>query len=409
MLPISETKKKRPYLYEVDLMRIIFIFGVLLNHTTTTFMQQMTQESAWPHLTLMATHLTIHFTRMGFMFMTGLVLTLNYYHRDDWGNFFRKRFAGSGWPYLLWNLVLLIMVCWLNLPGYSWSNFNSTYLSSILHGDQFYMYYILVTLQLYILFPVIVKIFKKFSGHHWRILVVSFVLQLTLMFTIKYGLPHVDRSDWIWWFKAYGVNVLTYQFYFIFGAYTSLHYHEVQNFISKYIKWIVSVTGILALGTIIYYFWNSKVLNLSYTAAVSPHQPFMLIYDTMVIVTVFYIGKMYAHWRQNGIPHWFDLFVKNGAKISFGIYLDQTIGLTILSIFLGKLTLPDWAYFGLIPVGYLFVMSISYGVAWFCYRVPPFGIFIGRPQWHILPKNRKIKGVVKDDSINKVTFSTTER
>lgn len=61
MLTNTQTtpKKKRPYLYEVDLMRIFFIFGVLLNHTTTTFAAQMA-SSGWPHLLLNSTHLMIH-------------------------------------------------------------------------------------------------------------------------------------------------------------------------------------------------------------------------------------------------------------------------------------------------------------------------------------------------------------
>lgn len=416
MLSISKTRKRLPYLYEVDLMRIIFIFGVLLNHTTTTFMNQMSEEYGWAHLGLMSTHLLIHFTRMGFMFMTGLVLTLNYYQHGSWIRFFEKRFAGSGWPYLLWNFLLLIGACFLSLPGFSWKTFNLTYISSILHGDQFYMYYILVTLQLYILFPFMVRLFRSFTDKHMMILVVSFLAQLALMVAIKYGLPHVDRSGWIWWFKAYGVNVFSYQFYFIFGAYTSLHYDDVLNFINRHIKWIATVTVLLGIGTVPYYVWNIDVLNLSRTAAVSPHQPYMLLYDTMVIVTVFWIGKKYALRRKNGMPHWFNLFVKNGAKVSFGIYLDQMIGLTILGSILAKTDLADWMYLILIPVGYLLVIAVSFGVAWFCYKVPPFGLLIGRPQWHVLKRNRRPKKQVSqrketlsNDKINEFTIQTVEK
>lgn len=406
MLTNTQTtpKKKRPYLYEVDLMRIFFIFGVLLNHTTTTFAAQMA-NSGWPHLLLNSTHLMIHFTRMGFMFMTGLVLTLNYYHRNSWSSFFKKRFAGSGWPYLLWNLVLMVFATLLLLPGFSWANFGSTYLSAILHGDQFYMYYILVTLQLYLLFPLIVKLFKHWSHTHNRILLISFLIQLGLMFAIKYGLPHVDRSNWLWWFRAYGVNVFTYQFYFIFGAYTSLHYQEVNNFIQCHIKPITAVTLTLGLGTIAYYAWNRGILGLTHTAAVSPHQPYMLVYDSLMIVFVFWIGKCYAYWRQHGIWNWFEKFVRNGAKVSFGIYLDQTIGLTILSGLLSLINIPDWALLLLIPLGYIFVIAISFGIAWFGYRVAPFGILIGRPQVHLFKK----KGMVLHDHTNKVIITTTEK
>ncbi|MFC6169782.1 acyltransferase [Loigolactobacillus jiayinensis] len=401
----TTVKKKRPYLYEVDLMRIFFIFGVLLNHTTTTFAQQMVATSGWPHVLLNSTHLMIHFTRMGFMFMTGLVLTLNYYRRDNWPSFFKKRFAGSGWPYLLWNLVLMTFAVIVGIGGFSWSNFGSTYLDAILHGDQFYMYYILVTLQLYLLFPLIVKLFKRLPKAHNRILLISFLLQLGLMVAIKYGLPHVDHSNWLWWFRSYGVNVFTYQFYFIFGAYTSLHYQAVNDFIQQHIKPIAAVTLTLGVGTVVYYAWNRNWLGLSHTAAVSPHQPYMLIYDTLMIIFVFWIGKCYSYWRQHGVWTWFEKFVRNGAKVSFGIYLDQTIGLTLLSGLLSLISVPDWALLLLIPVGYIFVVAVSFGIAWFCYRIPPFGIMIGRPQVHLFKK----KGMVLHDHTNKETITTTKK
>ncbi len=400
----TTTKKTRRYLYEVDAMRIIFIFGVLLNHTTTAFTQSMTDANGWAHMLLLSTHLTIHFTRMGFMFMTGLVLTLNYYHKDDWPNFFKKRFSGSGWPYLLWNFILMVFALIVGAPGFSLNHFVSTYASAILHGDQFYMYYILVTLQLYLLFPLLVWLFKRLEDHHGTIVVVSFLIQLALMFGIKYGLPHIDRSSWLWWFRAYGVNVFTYQFYFIFGAFTSLHYDQMVAFIKHHAKAIGGITLALGLGTVAYYFWNRNVLGLSHTSAVSPHQPYMLVYDTMMIIFVFGIGKLYDRSRTHSIPNWLDRFIKNGAKVSFGIYLDQTIGLAFLRWLLSFTALPDWGYLLLIPVGYVIVIGMSFGIAWFCYKVAPFGILIGRPQIHLFAK----KGAPVHDQTYHATIQSTK-
>ncbi len=82
-------KVKHPYLYEIDLMRLIFIAGVLLNHTTTAFQHQT--SSGLISTGFLATHLMIHFTRMGFMFMTGLVLTMVYYQRQrNWPLFYKN-------------------------------------------------------------------------------------------------------------------------------------------------------------------------------------------------------------------------------------------------------------------------------------------------------------------------------
>ncbi|WP_054735912.1 hypothetical protein [Secundilactobacillus similis] len=62
------------------------------------------------------------------------------------------------------------------------------------------------------------------------------------------------------------------------------------------------------------------------------------------------------------------------------MYLNQIIGLTTLEAILSHLTLADWQLALLIPVGYGFVLVYSFALAWFCYKVAPFGILVGRPQ-----------------------------
>lgn len=90
--------------------------------------------------------------------------------------------------------------------------------------------------------------------------------------------------------------------------------------------------------------------------------------------------------------------------MSFGIYLDQTIGLTLLSYLLKFTHFPDWAYVALIPVGYALVLGMSFGIAWFCYKVAPFGILIGRPQIHLFKK----KGDKAHDQINHASVQSTK-
>jgi len=52
----------------------------------------------------------------------------------------------------------------------------------------------------------------------------------------------------------------------------------------------------------------------------------------------------------------------------------------------------------LLPIGYAFVLGGAFLVSWFCYKVPPFGILIGRPQWHLskLKKSPKTKGAIEN-------------
>lgn len=372
-------KVKHPYLYEIDLMRLIFIAGVLLNHTTTAFQHQT--SSGLISTGFLATHLMIHFTRMGFMFMTGLVLTMVYYRRQrNWPLFYKKRFTTVGVPYILWNTLLLAGSVLLGVGGFTIANFWPDYLSALLHGDQFYLYYVLVTLQLYLLFPAMLWLFKRTAGHHIRLVVASFGVQMLLVIGIKYGLPHVNTSDWLWWFKAYGVNVFTYQFFFISGGLVSLHYEKVKQWLLAHQVLIGWGALSLSIGTIGLYVFNKQVLNFGHNAAVSPHQPYMLIYDVVMIAFVFVLGQRYAVWHTKRPEHWLARLIGHGAQVSFGVYLCQTIAISLLGSLLSLGGFSNGMLILLLPIGYIFILVVSFTIAWLCYRIAPFGWLIGRPQ-----------------------------
>jgi uncharacterized membrane protein len=80
------TKKK--HLYEVDLMRCFFMFGVVLNHVASTFAAALGNKATPAGRFLVSTHLILHFPRFSFMFITGLVLFLGYWGRPE------KKLAG---------------------------------------------------------------------------------------------------------------------------------------------------------------------------------------------------------------------------------------------------------------------------------------------------------------------------
>ena len=389
---MAEAKKKK-YLHEVDLMRVIFIGGVLLNHTTTAFKNNVADGSG-SQLFIEATHLALHFTRMGFMFMTGLVLVLNYYNKENhWLSFWKKRYISVGIPYIGWNAIIMWFATISAGIALNWPNYFKNLTDAIIHGNHYYMYYILVTFQLYLIFPLLVYMFKKLPNHHIAILVTSAIVQILLLIGIKYWLPGVDRSSWWYLFRAYGMNVLVYQFYFVAGAFVAIHYDEVDRFIEKNHRVIGWSTLVLALGTVALFFGNLKILKLSMAGTESVHQPFIFIYDVFMIAFVFWIGRQYAHARNHGLPNWLDRIIKNLSKVSFGIYLTQTIPLILLYGILSVIKVPSIVMLLLLPVGYAFVLGGAFLISWFCYKVPPFGVLIGRPQWHL---SKRTKGVSKN-------------
>ncbi|WP_281165814.1 acyltransferase [Liquorilactobacillus sicerae] len=375
-------KRKHPYLYEVDLMRCIFIFGVLANHTTSAFIANI--SASYPRLILLATHLMLHFTRMGFMFITGLVLFLQHYNDLNMNlfKFWKKRYKGSGIPYLFWNGFFLLFAAWMTGEKLGFSTWLGDWLWAVIHGDHFYMYYILVTFQLYLIFPIMLWLFRKFPNYHLLIFVISALVQLFFLIWAKYIYPIQNHDHWPYLIKYYGNFVLSYQFYFIAGAFTSIHYQQVKKFFVEHQKIIYSLTGLLALGTFGLYYVNDRILKLSQHYTELIHQPYLMIYASMMICSVLCISWAYDRHRLEPKWQWFSRLVAISSKISFGVYLTQTFALTFLLKILAPLNgaAPNWLLLLCLPFGYLFVLGGTWLISYFCYKVPPFGILIGRPQ-----------------------------
>lgn len=372
------TRHGKPYLYEVDFMRCVFIFGVLLNHTTTAFGTAM-NDSLSKSL-IHATHLSLHFTRMGFMFMTGLVLFLNYYGKNSkWLTFWKRRYTSVGIPYLAWNAILLLFVDLFSGIALNGMQYWKDFSYSVLHGNNFYLYYVFVVFQLYLIFPAFIWLFRKFKDHHRTILLVSFTIQLALLIGVKYGLPHIDNSGWPYIFRAYGNNVLMYQAYFLAGGYTAIHYQKVTAFLTKFKKQVYAIAVLLSFGTFLLYEYNGRILKLSFSKMITAQQPYLMVYALVMVAVVFLIGQKYAFYRMHGLNPTVEKFIATSSKVSFGIYLVQTIPLAILSFTLSKLTfIPSWLMFWGIPIGYAFVVGSSFLISYFCLKVPPFDLLIGR-------------------------------
>jgi len=371
-----QQSNKRIYLFEVDLFRIVFILGVLANHTTTLVTHKISTHSM-PYEILMATHISLHFTRMGFMFVTGLVLFMNNYFKPmQILKFWKKRYLGVLIPYLSWTAILTGAENHSSLGDFleNWAHLS-------VYADNYYMYYILVTMQLYLIFPLIVWLFKRFLSYHHMIVIISAVVQLGMLVFIKYQLPNIDTSGWPYLLKNYGFNVFVYQFYFIMGGCAAIHYQEFVVFIRKWHIWFGISSLVFACGTVLLYFYNVHVLNLTLNKAEEVHQPFIFIYDVVIIGYIVWLGLRYADLRKNYLPKWITNFVAIGAKISFGIYLSQTLPLALMFVVLSSLPSGNgWVLLVMLPFIYIITALMGYALSYFFYKVPPFGFLIGRPQ-----------------------------
>src|SRR5579871_6272501 len=97
-------KRSRPYLYEVDRLRIVTALSVVAVHVLAlmTFL-----DATVPALQAQNAFVTLfHFTRAVFMFVTALALVYVYQQkRFTWRAFWKRRGMGVLYPYVFWSFA----------------------------------------------------------------------------------------------------------------------------------------------------------------------------------------------------------------------------------------------------------------------------------------------------------------
>lgn len=364
--PTRTAAGKPRHLYEVDVLRILTFACVIGVHTTS-------HTAASDDVGLNALLALLHFTRLVFFSLTAFVLVYSYTLRPrPMAQFWPKRFLLVGVPYLAWSFVYV---------GSSWllsstrrgdvPDLVRTLAEGIVTGTSWYhLYFLLVTMQVYLLLPVIVWLVRKTRGHHLTTLVVALVVQLVVFAGYKY-FPASDA-----WLHGYQKQFFfSYVFFIVSGAIAADHADAFLRFIRVHrraVLWAFAGVGGLTLGV-----WALQVaLGQSLYAAGTPLQPIEAVWSTAVFVGFLAIGARWADRRRPGSP--VARFVDYASDRSFGIFLSHPLLIWILlygDSWLEAVVPRPW----LTLVTYLLVVVLSVAVTE-AFRWTPLSVpLTGRP------------------------------
>src|SRR5712691_2164544 len=325
----QNNQQARPYIYELDLMRPVTAVTVVAVHVLafTQFLNH-TQAGVQVQNGLIT---SVHFTRDVFMFITALALTYVYFGKPFSGKrFWAKRSIVVLVPYGIWSIAYT----WVNTSQHSPAAFAKLALLNILTGNASYqLYYILLTLQFYLVLPLFLLLLKHIQQHPWRALSISFALQVLVMYLdYRYLQQGTLASSGVWQGVAafQGSFLLTYQFYFILGGLAALYLQQERAFVLRHGKWIVGgfVLALAALG--VHYLLQIDVYHEAPVYASSVLQPIMMFYSPVVIVFLCWLACRWAsRTDQQGHPKGYR-FWHILSDASFGIYLVHVFILTAL-------------------------------------------------------------------------------
>jgi peptidoglycan/LPS O-acetylase OafA/YrhL len=206
----------------------------------------------------------LHLSRNSFFFLTGLVVCYAQltHPRTVWG-FWKRRYWEIGIPYLAWTGIYLVFS--LITVSASWHEVGVFLRHSIPLGYS-QLYFVVVIFQFYLVFPLLLKLMRM-TRHHGRILVAS------LLFAVFFGLfehyrarfaPASDLTRDINGALPLSRDILSYQEFLIAGMLVALHFDQVLQFVGRYYRQILAVTGVVGVLEVLYYMvsvWSGETVE----------------------------------------------------------------------------------------------------------------------------------------------------
>jgi surface polysaccharide O-acyltransferase-like enzyme len=305
------------HVYAVDLVRVLTFASVIAVHTVAT----ITPPDSVP---AGGAAMLLHFTREAFFALTAFVLVHRYRDRLPIVPFWRRRFLLVGVPYVIWSVIYsglaLIMV---PLPPTA----ALTQLGrNLLTGTAWYhLYFLVVTMQFYLLFPLFLRLLRGSRGRHWWLLGISAVLQVGIDAGLHVAHPSGIAAELM---RYDGSFVGSYVFYLVLGGVTALHADRVQAWVRRHPA-IVLAALVLTSAAAEGWYRRSVLGGSSPVAASDVFQPVMVPWCVAVITALFALGVTWAAQRGAGPG---SRAVEIGSDRSFGVFLVHPMVLWALTL-----------------------------------------------------------------------------
>jgi peptidoglycan/LPS O-acetylase OafA/YrhL len=297
------------HVWEIDLVRVLTFAAVVGVHGISA-----TQDAS--NVAAMGVIMLLHFTREAFFAITGFVLVWSSVGRTVRArSFWRKRIPYVLVPYLTWSLIYYWFGM-VNGSGYPWSW--ATLGHDLLYGTaEYHLYFLIVTIQIYVVFPLLVRFVRRTSRFALPVLAVVLVLNLAWFGVLQYG----GFGGWVF-SNAYELFP-TYAVYILAGAYAALHWERVRAVMMAGRRQLLALAGVamlLALGV-----YAAQLGWMNPTAASAVTQPATFASCVSLIVALCLLAQ---RWLAAGMPG--RSIVSLASQISFGVYLAHPLFLQIL-------------------------------------------------------------------------------
>jgi peptidoglycan/LPS O-acetylase OafA/YrhL len=321
----TPARPARRRLDHIDAMRPVKQVGVVSTHAILYFAPVAAAVSSGAALLL------LHVSREGFFFISACMLAYAY---EDLSltnlaglrHFYWRRFLAVGVPYLCWTLIYFFFL----MPTAHYSGVASALrgLAAMAETGYFQLYFLIVIMQFYLVFPLLIMLLRRTRGHHGLVLAATALAQLAiLILTQTHSLPSLMQ-------QASQQDALSYLLYLVSGCIVALHLEQVDVWVRGHARLIVTLTMVAALAAEGLYFLAqygvTSALGSGYSALTAGDSAFLpthIPFNAGVIACGYLAGVALVRPGRSRLTK---AVVRSGADNAYGVYLSQLLVLHTL-------------------------------------------------------------------------------
>ncbi|EGL82037.1 acyltransferase 3 [Caldalkalibacillus thermarum TA2.A1] len=300
-----------------------------------------------------------------FILLSSFVLFYNYYSRPlnrqlIW-SFYKNRLLYILIPYFIFSLIYFSIKVYPQWMELSKGEIFGTFLADLLKGKAWtHLYFVFISIQFYVLFPLLLLLFKRSSFVVKNAIWIGFVAQWIFVLYNHYNVITTQT----------GSIAIKYMSYYFLGAYLGIHYDRLKNiivvtkdkFFSKigvywialWLIWLVSAFGHS-------YLWYWTRLHGTYVDT----KLYELLWNIHTITSAIVIIQ-FSHWIYSTLaPKITNIAIHLGI-VSFGVYLIHPLFLhyyRMIPVNGNPFILHSW-----VGIGFITALGTSWVVVGLCMK-----------------------------------------
>jgi peptidoglycan/LPS O-acetylase OafA/YrhL len=365
-------KPHSDHLHYVDLVRVLTVGLVIGVHVLLSGQVTPTDQ-------LGAAVIVLHVSRNVFLLLMAFVLVYSTGRRKvHWPKFWRRRFLFIVVPYVVWTVVYF----WAD-PG-TFATLAATareFGYALLTGSARYqLYFLLVSMQIYLIVPLIQALLRLTQGRHRLILAGCAAFQLLFSLAVQQQWSAGPLTGWL---QSPDALLPSYLGYILAGAIAAWHREDLVEATLRHIRLVFggcAAAVALAIGV---YLVQVFLAGQAPLVAAGEFQPVVAV-ESVAIAWAFLAAGLL--WQQRGLPG--RRLVAAGSDASFGIYLVHPLvlqGVEIAAFTTGAAGLTLTGPPALVVIVLLAIVAPAiYLVSWLfaaaARRTPASLAFTGRPR-----------------------------